>query len=127
MYCSLMALFIKLSISTCGAKFERRPARAAAQDQRKGTDLYSSWPAVSSTSRRATSSSIVHCFLYESVGPRPAESAQATQLGDHPCRLTFDSRVVLVYEMRLDELNGEGRFTYTTASNDDQLVLSQEG
>jgi len=31
------------------------------------TDPYSSWPAVSRTSRRATSSSMTHCFLYESV------------------------------------------------------------
>ena len=31
------------------------------------TDPYSSWPAVSRTSRRATSSSMTHCFRYESV------------------------------------------------------------
>jgi hypothetical protein len=31
------------------------------------TDPYSSWPAVSRTSRSATSSSMTHCFRYESV------------------------------------------------------------
>lgn len=39
---------------------------------------------------------------------------------------TFDCRVVLVDEMALDELDGQTRFTDTTTTNHDQLVLSQE-
>jgi len=41
--------------------------------RRQMTNPYSSWPAVSSTSKRATSSSITHCLRYES--------------GNQPCNL----------------------------------------
>lgn len=37
------------------------------RQSRRGIYLYSSWPAVSRTSRRATSSSITHCLRYESI------------------------------------------------------------
>lgn len=39
---------------------------------------------------------------------------------------TFNGRVVLVHEMTLNQLDGQARFTNTTATNDDELVLSQE-
>lgn len=42
------------------------------------------------------------------------------------CRRTFDCRVVLVDEVALDQLDGQARFTDTTAADDDELVLSQE-
>lgn len=38
----------------------------------------------------------------------------------------FDGRVVLVYKVGLDELNGEGGFTDTSSTNNDKLVLPQE-
>lgn len=41
-------------------------------------------------------------------------------------RRTFDSRVVLVDEMALDQLDRQARFTDATAADDDELVLSQE-
>jgi len=39
---------------------------------------------------------------------------------------TFNCRIVFVYEMGLDQLDGEARFTDATTSNDHQLVLSCE-
>ena len=103
------------------------------------THLYSSCPAVSNTSSRATSSSIMHCFLYESAGRRqPRVSGPAE-------RHTFYSRIILVHEMRLNELNRQGRFAntcqgpsssaflslldckrLTTAAYDDELVFTKE-
>lgn len=43
-------------------------------------------------------------------------------LGKH----TFDGRVIFVDEMALDQLDGQARFTDTTAADNDELVLSQE-
>lgn len=39
---------------------------------------------------------------------------------------TLNCRIIFVDEMALDELDGKARFTDATASNHDQLVLSQE-
>lgn len=36
---------------------------------------------------------------------------------------TFNGRVVLVDEMRLDELNGQAGLSHTTTANDHQLVF----
>ena len=40
--------------------------------------------------------------------------------------LTFDGRVILVYEVALDELDGQTRLSHTTAAYHHQLVLSKE-
>lgn len=39
---------------------------------------------------------------------------------------TFNGRVVLVYEVALDELYGQAGFTNTSASYHDELVFSEE-
>lgn len=105
-----------------------------------GTHPYSSWPAVSRTSRRATSSSMTHCLRYESAGwiryiphkmtglkryKRRAHSIRGTwwdPLGTgcealiwyhEMWRLTLDCGVVLLNEMTLDELNSQTRFSDT--------------
>lgn len=39
---------------------------------------------------------------------------------------TFNCWVVLVDEVALDQLDGQARFTHTTATDDDQLVFSEE-
>jgi len=38
----------------------------------------------------------------------------------------FDGGIVLVYEVALDELDGQGAFADTTTADDDELVLSEE-
>jgi hypothetical protein len=40
--------------------------------------------------------------------------------------LTLDRRVILVYEVALDELDGQTRFSYTATAYYDELVLSEE-
>lgn len=42
------------------------------------------------------------------------------------CAHTFDGRIVLVNEMRLDELDGQTRLSYTSAADDYQLVFPEE-
>lgn len=37
---------------------------------------------------------------------------------------TFNGRVIFVYEMALNELDSQARFTDTTATDDNQLVFS---
>jgi hypothetical protein len=41
-------------------------------------------------------------------------------------RLTLYGRIIFVYEMRLDELDCQARFSYTTAADYHELVLSEE-
>ena len=73
----------------------------------KGTYPYSSCPAVSSTSRSATSSSITHCFRYESV------IRFSTQPEWHIPAPTLDCRVVFVNEVTLNELDCQSRLPDT--------------
>ena len=40
--------------------------------------------------------------------------------------LTLDRRVILVYEVALDELDGQTRFSYTATAYYDELVFSEE-
>jgi hypothetical protein len=40
--------------------------------------------------------------------------------------LTLNSRIILVYEMTLDELDGQARLSYTAATDYHELVLSEE-
>lgn len=85
------------------------------------TNPYSSWPAVSRTSRRATSSSMTHCFRYESGchtrdNECQREKKKNTKIGIRGKSVhTFDSGIILVHKMTLDELDGEGRLSDTWA------------
>ncbi len=88
---------------------------------------YSSWPAVSSTSSSATSSSTMHCFRYESVqrvSPicRPTIKRERKEL----VLRTLDGRVIFVNEMRLDQLDCEARFADATTAHHHQLVFSRK-
>lgn len=76
---------------------------------------YSSCPAVSKTSRRTTSLSIMHCFLYESLMIRMDTQSVVR---------TFNCGIIFVNKMILAELNCKSRFSYTTATNDDKLEFS---
>src|SRR3569833_2159026 len=104
---------------------------------------YSSWPAVSSTSSRATSSSMTHCFRYESrhnsfVNIHPAREPAGLESrareregggrgpGRASQRRTIKRRVIFVDKVALDQLDGKTLFTDTTASYHDKLVLSKE-
>jgi hypothetical protein len=40
--------------------------------------------------------------------------------------LTFNSRVILVYKVALDQLDGQAGLSYTTAADYHQLILSKE-
>lgn len=39
---------------------------------------------------------------------------------------TFNCRIVFINEVTLDKLNGQARFSDTTAADDDELILAQE-
>lgn len=41
-------------------------------------------------------------------------------------RHTLDSRIVLVNEVGLDQLDGQARLAHTTAADDDELVFSEK-
>lgn len=41
-------------------------------------------------------------------------------------RRTFNCRIILIDEVALDQLDGQARFTDTTAADNYQLILSQE-
>ena len=86
--------------------------------------LYSSCPAVSSTSKRATSSSIMHCLRYESKGSVIRNRAE----GPVPYKNvhTFDSWIIFVDEMALDELDREARFPNTTPSDNNQFIFTEK-
>lgn len=52
-------------------------------------------------------------------------------LGTCPARtrdpyLTFNRRIIFVHEVALNQLNSQARFSDTTTSDNDQLILSQE-
>ena len=75
MYCSRMALLDRVGASTTpvartGLAWHLGGGRQAS------THLYSSWPAVSSTSSSATWSSITHCFRYESTAATADDMAR---------------------------------------------------
>lgn len=40
--------------------------------------------------------------------------------------LTFDGRIVFIDKVALDELDGQTRFTNSTASDYDELILAKE-
>jgi len=84
---------------------------------------YSSWPAVSSTSSKATSSSMTHCFRYESVTTKVSRSPHPRV--ENGCR-TFYRRIVLIDEMALDELYGQTGLPYPTASHDHELIFPEK-
>lgn len=80
---------------------------------------------MSSTSSNATSSSITHCFLYESAGG--SVSAECGWETARNGRLrTFDGRVIFVDEVALDELDGQTTLSNTTTTDYDELVFPEE-
>lgn len=63
---------------------------------------------------------MTHCLRYESgkcYKPRLPISANS---------LTLNGRVVLVYKVALDQLDGQARLSHAAAADYDQLVLSEE-
>ena len=57
---------------------------------------------------------MTHCFLYESVFI-PENERREKDKGRYTLWLmrTFDSRIILVHKVALDELDSEGRFSDT--------------
>jgi hypothetical protein len=89
---------------------------------------YSSWPAVSSTSSSATSSSTMHCFRYESAheGCQSIGRDASGRHGKGKGMRTLNGRVIFVDEMRLDQLDCEARLADATTADHHQLVFSRE-
>ena len=83
---------------------------------------YSSWPAVSRTSRRATSSSITHCLRYESSNSLLLALFKASR----GIRLTLNSRVILINEMALNELDSQSWLSNTLAPNWFKIYLTKQ-
>lgn len=53
-------------------------------------------------------------------------TAAKTAVGGKQDTLTFDRGIILVDEVALDQLDGQTRFTNTTTTDNNELVLSQE-
>ena len=79
----------------------------------RATHPYSSCPAVSSTSRSATSSPMVTCLRYESVAVGRRQAALQTGETKLMSARTFNGGVVLVNEVALDKLNSQSRLPNT--------------
>lgn len=70
---------------------------------------------------------MTHCLRYESISCQPRSQHLAPRtIARSTDVLTLDRRIVLIDEMALDKLYGQTRLSDATATDDNELVLSQE-
>lgn len=66
---------------------------------------------------------MTHCLRYESA---VVSGFAMGARGRHKAALTLDGRVIFIYKVTLDQLDGQARLSDTTAADYDELVLSEE-